>query len=98
MICKHCGYANGAEAKYCARCGKKLNRESKPEKREMAIFATLFLLIGIFAGMGISGYFRNENRTVGHKSDIAQVLPMEDGSVAVLYGSCKIFTRGLVAS
>ncbi len=87
-----CGYENHAKAQYCARCGHKLSGRKYIVRKWLAAAVCL-----VIAGIGIcnivSGRAVAENENGGifcflpiqKKAEIKQVLPAEDGSVAVLY-------------
>lgn len=94
MLCKRCGYQNTTEARYCIHCGKKLQSGKKPEKKQLLMCTAFILLIGLFAGLWIFGYFRNGDRPVFHNTEVVQVVPMEDGSVAVLYANGAVKVAG----
>lgn len=104
MTCK-CGYQNREGAKDCAWCGRKLHHGKGPHKKWLAIAAVCLLIAGIGIGNLLpllsgsrqgadpqqkeSGNFR-----VGQKAEIAQVLPVEDGSVAVRYTDGSVEVSG----
>lgn len=94
MTCK-CGYQNPADSKYCGGCGRKLHRGEGISKKMLAVAAVCLLITGIGIGNLLSGLAHSAGETEQQNSprdqivkkdvEIAQVLPMEDGSVAVLY-------------
>lgn len=94
MLCKRCGYQNTIEARYCIHCGKKLQSGKKPAKKQLLMCTAFILLIGLFAGLWFFGYFRNGDRPVFHNTEVVQVVPMEDGSVAVLYADGAVKVAG----
>lgn len=109
MICNRCGYQNSSGAKYCSNCGRKLVQENKPSRKALVIGAVCLLLIGIAIGMLISkgGAFGGDVNAKGYTNDkstggpaqkktveIAQVLPMSDGSVAALYTDGTVRVSG----
>lgn len=93
MICRNCGSQNYSDATYCVDCGMKFSTKTK-KNRIWPVLAGLFLLIAGF-GLGAlifgSGLFSGgENGAEGllhpeESPEIRQVLPAEDGTVAVLY-------------
>lgn len=82
MTCK-CGYQNQDDAKYCGGCGQKLRQGNGISKKVLAIMAVCLLVIGI--GIGTVLPELGDILTQKAPREIAQVLPVEDGSVAVLY-------------
>ena len=94
MTCK-CGYQNHADAKYCGGCGRKLHHGEGISKKWLAIAAACLLITGIGIGNLLSGWGtpagerqqKNSLQDLIVKKDveITQVLPVEDGSVAVHY-------------
>ena len=104
MVCKRCGYQNSMGAKYCAGCGRKLSQENDTNKQTWLAVALCVLIVFISLGVwkfradkddnNIGGKVSSEN-AVGEQStakDIRQVLPIEDGSVAVLYADGTVRT------
>lgn len=104
MVCKRCGYQNSMGAKYCAGCGRKVIRADDTNKRTWLAVALCVLIVFISLGVwkfradnddnNIGGKVSSEN-AVGEQStakDIRQVLPIEDGSVAVLYADGTVRT------
>lgn len=82
MTCK-CGYQNQDDAKYCGGCGRKLRQGDGISRKVLAIMAVCLLVIGI--GIGTVLPELGDILTKKAPREIAQVLPVEDGSVAVLY-------------
>ena len=91
MMCK-CGYQNTADAKYCAHCGRRLSGRKGTGRKWLAVAACL-AITGIGICNILSGRTSTEKENGGmicflpvqEKTEIKQVLPAEDGSVAVLY-------------
>lgn len=93
MTCK-CGYQNHSDAKYCARCGRKLRSGEGIRKKVMALVAVCLLITGIGIGnmlpsFGSSAGESGQNKGLGDilakNAEITQVLPVDDGSIASLY-------------
>lgn len=105
MVCRYCGYQNASDAKYCSGCGRKLH-EGGVNKKLLALAAVCLLLVGVGIGLLIPGKGTNDekisvvdNDTAGILSkreavEIKQVVPMEDGSVAVLYTDGTVRVSG----
>lgn len=100
MVCKHCGYQNSMGAKYCAGCGRKLGQKNEKNKNILIYAAVCVLIIAVGIAVRlcrVSGTDSeagrealSENGVSGvaaqsEAADIRQILPMRDGSVAVLY-------------
>lgn len=108
MVCKRCGYQNSEDAKYCARCGQWLDQEKKSKKNIWIAVAVCVLTVAIGIGTllfaaGNSGGIAGRRGTLETGSqkvtaqitaDIRQVLPIEDGSVAVLYTDGAVRVSG----
>ena len=104
MVCRHCGSRNEAGAKYCANCGQKLSKDDGISRKMMALAAVCLLIVGM--GIGnllprLSGTSEGAEQQrslmdILTKADaqIAQVLPVEDGSVAVLYRDGTVRVSG----
>ncbi len=94
MTCK-CGYQNHADANYCGGCGRKLHHSEGIRKKWLAIAAVCLLITGIGIGNLLSRLGTPDSAMaqqgnlkdliVKNDVEIAQVLPLEDGSVAVRY-------------
>lgn len=88
-----CGYENHAKAQYCARCGHKLSGRKYIVRKWLAAAAVCLVIAGIGICNIVSGRAVVEKENGGilcflpiqKKTEIKQVLPAEDGSVAVLY-------------
>lgn len=99
MTCK-CGYQNHSDAKYCGGCGRKLYQGERISKKVMALVAVCLLITGIGIGNLLHGWSGSARETTQKKSlmdilaiknvEISQVLPIEDGSIAVLYSDGKV--------
>lgn len=107
MICNHCGYQNFSDALYCSGCGQKLPRKKRKSKTGLIIAAVCLLVAGIGIGIAVSGLLFSGTGASGQaensfgdflgkqeKAEILQVLPAEDGSVAVLYTDGTVRVSG----
>lgn len=85
MVCKKCGYQNGVEAIYCANCGRKLSQRSGSFSKVYAMVIACSLIVSV----GIGNLIIKDNTNV---NNIIQILPTQNGSVAVLYkdGTVKV--------
>lgn len=91
MICRNCGYQNTEAAHYCDGCGRKLMQQKSEGRKRRIWVAALLLIIVIIAGL-VFTLGRKEKDACGGvpivdevSVEITQVLPMEDGVIAVLY-------------
>lgn len=98
MVCWHCGYQNSDTARYCGGCGRKLMQKKREGHNWWIWAATLLLIIVIVAGL-LFTLDRPEKLICSGipicdevSAEIAQVLPLDDGAVAVLYknGTVKV--------
>ena len=107
MVCKRCRYHNSTGAKYCAGCGRKLSQKNQNNTNVLVSVAACVLIIAIGIGTlfikaddaeskaGGKGLSENGSTGVTAQSmaaEVRQVLPIEDGSVAVLYADGTVRT------
>ncbi len=100
MVCKHCGYQNSMGVKYCAGCGRKLSQKNENNMNVLISVTVCVLIIAVGIGTLLFRVSDSDSETGGEvlsengvssvtaqsmEADIRQVLPIEDGSVAVLY-------------
>ena len=105
MVCKHCGSQNGSQNTFCSICGRSLKQETRKFPVILA-FSLACLLIG-FSGIAFlllrghpveteaDGEDESKAATQAQSdTQILQVLPMEDGVVAVLYADGIVRVSG----
>jgi len=107
MVCKYCKYQNSMRAKYCAGCGRKLSQKNQNNTNVLISVVACVLIISIGIGTlffkaddavnkaGGKGLSENGSTGVAAQSmaaEVRQVLPIEDGSVAVLYADGTVRT------
>lgn len=91
MVCRHCGYQNMDTAHYCGGCGHKLMRKKSEGRNRRVWVAALLLIIVIIAGFVLTVGRKEKHKSRGIpivdtvSAEITQVLPMENGVIAVLY-------------
>lgn len=90
MICKHCGYQNNAGGKYCPHCGQRLVPEKKAVRKILGMAAVCLLIIGI----GIWKLIPKDGSAGDDAVKMDQILPMEEGAVAVLYSDGTVTVAG----
>lgn len=84
MVCKYCGFQNNSESRFCGGCGRKLVQKKRPNRFFWGLFAVSLVIVGIIIGMLIPA----ENvvcKLPMNTAEITQVIPMDNGAVAVLY-------------
>lgn len=103
MICRNCGCENRDHARYCDCCGKKLRNCDIRQKRGLILAAVCLLMVGIVIGSLLPGKNPVSGKTVPEQTEtqklkqtveIYQVLPADDGSVAVLYSDGTVAVSG----
>lgn len=74
MLCKHCGYQNGVDAKYCTHCGKKLSVDSGRKKFIIGFIVVMIITTGIMTG---KLFFGGKENTVSVQPTIQQQAETE---------------------
>lgn len=105
MVCKHCGSQNDSQNTYCTFCGRRLKQKTRKIPVILA-FSLACLLIGCsgIAFLLLRGHPAETETDIGidtstaaqaqPDTQILQVLPMEDGVVAVLYADGIVRVSG----
>lgn len=100
MFCKYCGYQNADESNFCIKCGKLIKDDYENdgfgrggEQRKgigfLKIAVCLFLVLLV---TGAAFFFAGKEQVTTPR--FKQILPIEDGSIAVVYEDGTVRVSG----